>query len=301
MAITSTRTAMVAGSVGAIAVAFFFGRAFPANSPESAKVIDLIEKTRREVQGVSDSIQLLAKRTATALPVIPPANTGNQKLLDGPGPDVDDLVKEGERLRSNKKLREAELTLTRAIQTDHESIAAWRALAAVQRDFAISSVDTGDLLGAAQAADRAKASVNAIKAVSVDPATRPVDPKIIFEEEKASANAEAKVRDAIDAACQTLIGGADQSGHDAFHSTWNVFALGIRPIRNDRDKVVEALKSLKKVCELGPWMSETTRMSATDVFSYLKQRVYAEEWNDLLARAGFDPSSRDALRKWGLD
>ena len=59
---------------------------------------------------------------------------------------------------------------------------------------------------------------------------------------------------------------------------------------NDRGKVVEGIKHLKPVFELVGWASEDTRTSANSTLSDLKKLVGAEEWEDLLARAGFDPN-----------
>jgi hypothetical protein len=55
------------------------------------------------------------------------------------------------------------------------------------------------------------------------------------------------------------------------------------------------------VIKLGSWASDETRESANEAFSELKALVSIEEWNDLLAQAGFDPGSRNTLKKWGLE
>jgi hypothetical protein len=121
------------------------------------------------------------------------------------------------------------------------------------------------------------------------------------DEEKANETAIEAARAAIDTACQESIAKANKCAQDAFHSSWNVLAVGIRDIKNDRGKVVEGLKHLRPVFEIGRWASDQTRMSANEALSGLKKLVNPDEWNDLLARAGFDPESRDTLKKLGLE
>jgi hypothetical protein len=125
----------------------------------------------------------------------------------------------------------------------------------------------------------------------VDPSAPAIDPKVIGDEEAATDKVIAAIRQAIDSRCEPLINGAKESAYNAYHHIW----------WNNRDRVVEGLKQLRQVIELGPWASEDTRISANEAFSALRQLVDAEEWNDLLARAGFDPGSRETLKKWGLE
>ena len=237
----------------------------------------------------------------TALPTGQSGGVGDPPPRASSGVGVTDLLNQSQALRTQKRYREAEILLTKAVQTDHDDIRVWRALASVQRDMSATSLNAGNLLSAAQEVDRARASVNALTGVLIDPKLPSVDPKIVLDEEKANTLAADAVRAAIDLACQGYIANADRCANDAFHSSWNVLALGIRDVKNDRGKVVEGLKHLKMVFELGPWASERTRTSTNEVYSKLKKLVYPDEWNDLLARAGFDPVSRDTLKKWGLE
>jgi hypothetical protein len=217
------------------------------------------------------------------------------------GVGVDDLLDQAQRLRTQKQYREAEILLTKAIQTDHDDIRIWRALAAVQRDMSAASIKAGNLLSAAQESDRARATINGLTGVFIDPKLPSLDPKIVIDEEKINAVAADAVRSAIDSACRDYIAKADGYANEAHHSSWNVVALGFRDVKNDRGQVVEGLKQLKMVFELGAWASEGTRTATTETFSKLKKLVYPDEWNELLARAGFDPSSRATVQKWGLE
>ncbi len=154
-----------------------------------------------------------------------------------------------------------------------------------------ASLKGGELLLAAQQVDRARVSVNAIQGLSIDPASPGVDPKIIRDEDDATEKTFAAIRSAIDNACEEPIAAASRCAREAWH--WYR--------SNNRDTVVEGLKYLRRVTEVGPWASQETRISANQAFSRLKHLVYPEEWNDMLARAGFDPNSRETLKKWGLE
>ena len=269
------------------------GRAFSSKTSELARVIDLLNENRAEVMELKDALRNLGSKLQAA--PSPP--------LKPPGEDVvtvADLLKNAEQLRKDNRLREAEIILTRAVQTDRDNVAAWRSLAAVQRETAIGSVATGNLLLAAQQADRALTSLNALIGISVDPSPKR-ETKIVVDEESATADVSSKLREAIDKACVTHIANAKQSATNASNSFWNVLAIGLRDVKNDRGEVINGLKHLKNVFELGAWASESTRTSANDAYSKLKKLVNPEEWNDLLARAGFDPTSRDTLKKWGLE
>jgi hypothetical protein len=269
-----------------------------ANSrPSSGDIAELLKNTeqlRTDKEALKESIQKLNADLQSA-------NSRTPRPPNGDLVPVSELLKNAEQLRTDKRLREAEIIMTRAVQTDRDNVVAWRSLAAVQREMAIESVAAGNLLSAAQEADRAKTSVNGVIGISVDPSTPKMETKIVVDEESATAEVSSKVREAIDKACVTHIANANQSATDAFHSSWNVAAVGLRPVKNDRGIVIAGLKHLKNVFELGPWASENTRMSANDAYSKLKKLVNLEEWNDLLARAGYDPSSRDTLKKWGLE
>lgn len=219
-------------------------------------------------------------RQGGAISVAPPA---------APMP-VSKLLTQAEKLRTDGKLQEAEIILTRALQTDRDDVGAWRALAAVQREMSATSLKERNLLQAAQTADRARTSVNGLKALSVDPAHN-IDPSVVTDEDTSNTKAIAAVRDSIDNACKGYIASALNSRDEASRWYW----------KNNRWWVVDGLKHLKKVIEIGPWASEQTRMAANEAFSLLKRMVSTDEWNELLARAGFDPGSRDTLRKWGLD
>jgi tetratricopeptide (TPR) repeat protein len=217
------------------------------------------------------------------------------------GIDVSELLKQAEMLRVQMRFREAEVLLTKAVQTDRDDNRVWRALATLQRDMSAASLKKGSLLSAAQEADRARESVRNLSGVLIDPKSPSLDTKILIDEEAANAATVDAVRAAIDLACQKSIKEADKWAKYAYKSPVNVFWVGFRPIRNDRNSVVEGLKHLKMVVELGNWASDSTRMAANEIFSKLKKLVEIEEWNDLLARAGFDPGSRDMLKKWGLE
>ena len=274
-------------------ISFLVGRAFSSKTSELARVIDLLNENRAEVMELKDALRNLGSKLQAA--PSPP--------LKPPGEDVvtvADLLKNAEQLRKDNRLREAEIILTRAVQTDRDNVAAWRSLAAVQRETAIGSVATGNLLLAAQQADRALTSLNALIGISVDPSPK-METKIVVDEESATADVSSKLREAIDKACVTHIANAKQSATNASNSFWNVLAIGLRDVKNDRGEVINGLKHLKNVFELGAWASESTRTSANDAYSKLKKLVNPEEWNDLLARAGFDPTSRDTLKKWGLE
>jgi hypothetical protein len=225
-----------------------------------------------------------------------PAATPGGPPHAGPSPiehvvSVAELLRQAEKQRADKNFRGAEILLTRAVQTNRDDVSAWQALAAVHREMSSSSIKRGELLLAAQQADRARVSVNGIKGLSVDPASPGVDPRIVHDEEDATDKTVNAVRDAIDAACEEPIAAARRCAGDAWHWYWY----------NNREKTVEGLKRLREVIELGPWASEQTRISANESFSALKHLVNSDEWNDLLARAGFDPNSRETLKKWGLE
>lgn len=287
-------TAARSATVVAVALAsYFLGKTFPSKSSEST-LVDSLEEIRAELVELKEAIRKLS--VASPGPSAAPRTPSN-----GDPVPVVDLLKNAEQLRTAKRLREAEIILTRAVQTDRDNVVAWRSLAAVQREMAVQSIAVGNLLSAAQEADRAKTSVNGVIGISVDPSAPKMETKIVVDEESATAEVSTKVRKAIDEACATHIANANQSAADAWHSSWNMFALGLRPIKNDRGKVINGLKGLKNVFELGSWASEETRTSANDAYSNLKKLVQPDEWNDLLARAGFDPTSRDTLKKWGLE
>ncbi len=200
------------------------------------------------------------------------------------------LLEEAEKWRAEDNLLEAEILLTRAVQTDRDDISAWRGLAAVQREMSAASLAAGKLLSAAQEADRARTSVNGIRGLSVDPMLD-IDPKIVTEEENAITKTATAVRDAIDVYCRRSIDAAKKSKDE-----------GARWYRkNSRWWTVDGLKHLREVIELGPWASAETRMSTNEAFSALKGLVNSDEWNELLAQAGFDPSSRQRLKNWGLE
>lgn len=238
-------------------------------------VFDLRATIEKGYGGTPDSA-----RPSSAISIVPPA---------APVP-VSKLLGQAEKLRTDGKLQEAEIILTRALQTDPDDIGAWRALAAVQRERSTIMLKEGSLLSAAQSADRARASVNGIKGLSVNP-THNVDPNVVTEEEGITSKAGVAVRDAIDSACKGYISSALNSKDEGTH--WYR--------TNERKLTVEGLKQLRKVIELGPWASDQTRMSANEAFSALKRMVSPEEWNELLAHAGFDPGSRETLKKLGLD
>lgn len=233
-----------------------------------------------------------------------PTAPGNdpQTAIPVPGPvvTISDLLMQASKLRAEARLREAEIILTRAVQTDRDHIEAWRALARVQRDMSAASIKAGDLLSAAHETDRARISLNSIKGISVDPTTT-VDPKVVLDEDDLTAKAAADVRTAIDKFCKSRIADGRQCASNAFHSSWNVMAMGFRPIKNDRNEVVKGLTNLKQAFELGAWASEDIRTSANVAFGNLKKLVNPDEWSELLVKAGFDPSSRDALKKSGLE
>ncbi len=248
-----------------------------------------------------------AADTSASIPQNPigPGGTSSAKpsvlAAESGAVSIGDLLEEAAKLYHRNRCREAEIILTRAVQTDRDDLRAWRSLAAVQRKMAEESLAKKNFLPAAQALDRARTSVNAIEGISINPVTPKMDPKIVLEEHDANEAVAGRVQQAIDQDCDQHIDSALACGDDAYHSLWNLLALGIRPVKNDRDKVIEGLTDLKQVFQLGAWASERTRMKANDAYSSLKKLVYPEEWNDLLARAGFDPVSRDTLKKWGLE
>lgn len=283
----------VAGVAGAF-VLYFSDIAFHPRNPELALAIDLLKENRSQIAELKDAVRKL-QPTISVLPTTPSV------AENGGVASVTDLLKSAEDLRKEKRLRESEIILTRAVQTDRSNVVAWRSLASVQREMAIDSIAAGNLLSAAREADRAKTSVNCVSAISVDPSAPTIETKIVVDEESSTEDVSSKVREAIDKASVTHIANANQSATDAFHSSWNVAALGIRSVKNDRDEIIKGLKHLKNVFELGAWASEGTRTSANDAYSKLKKLANPEEWNDLLARAGFDPTSRDTLKKWGLE
>lgn len=213
---------------------------------------------------------------------------------------VADLLLAADELRKEGRLQEAEMILTRAVQTDKDHIEAWQQLAAVLRDRSNVSIKSNNLLSAAREIDRARNAVNSIKSICVDPSTT-VDPKVVLEEDELIAKATALVGAAIDKLCKQRIDVARQCESEAYHSSWNVLAIGFRRVRNDRSEVVKGLTYLKPVFELGPWASAETRTSAHVTYSNLKKLVYPEEWSDLLVQAGFDPTARDALKESGLE
>jgi hypothetical protein len=211
-----------------------------------------------------------------------------------------DLLAKAEALRGDGRFREAEITLTLAIQTEGDNLPAWRLLATVLREMSAASIKAGNLLSAARAADRAAATAKGIAGISVNPASPGVDPKIVVDEEKATEEAYAAVRDAIDTVAKKLIEDANTCAEDAHHSWAKVFTI-FGKVRNERPKVVEGLKCLKKVFDLGPWASEKTRCSTNEIYCKLKTLVSPDEWQGLLAQAGFDPASADTLKMRGLE
>lgn len=227
-------------------------------------------------------------------------NTPTQPITAVTSASIDELLVKAEQMRSAKQLREAEIIVTRAVQIDDHHIDAWRLLAAVQREMSATSLANANLLQAAQEADRARNSANNIEAISVDPSST-IDPKVVLDEQKLATKSIDMVRERIDAYCTTQNQAAEQCALDAFHSSWNVMALGFRAVKNDRSKVVEGLKHLKLVFELAVWGSESSRTAAGVAYGNLKKIVYPEEWPELMIKAGFDPSSRELLRKSGLE
>ncbi len=259
----------------------------------ASTVIEKLDNLGRSLEGKMDNLS----RAVFDLRTVPDTATAATDTLPSPQKPIvqvipiAQLLQEAERTRTGGNLREAEILLTRAVQTDRDNVSAWRALAAVQREMAATSVNAGSLLTAAQEADRARTSVNGIKVLAVDPG-QTIDPKVVTDEDGATAQTVAAVRGAVDAECKKCI-----------EAAWKSKSAGTTPWywKNNRWWTVDGLKHLRKVIELGAWASEETRMSANEVFSALKGMVKPEEWNDLLARAGFDPGSRETLRKWGLE
>ena len=205
---------------------------------------------------------------------------------------IETLLSQANAIRQEHRLREAEILLTRAVQTDKDHLEAWRNLAAVQRDMAEASLVAKDNLRAAQELDRAKTAVNAIESISVNPDVPKFDAKIVLDEQALNQGTTEKVQQAIDQECSRHIDASFQFAEDAYHRV---------PRKNDRDKVVDGLIALKPVFQMGAWASERIRMRTNEAYSKLKGLVYPEEWNDLLARAGFDPSSKETLNKWGQE
>jgi hypothetical protein len=253
-----------------------------------------VDKLQSHLDGRLDNLSRAVFDLRIGMPIPATTSSGGDEKNTGPVTpvvSVADLLQQAEKHRTNKNFREAEIVLTRAVQTNRDDVSAWRALAAVQREMSAVSIKNHDLGSAAQQADRARRSVNEITALSISPASPNVDVKIVRDEEEAMDKTMVAVRDAVDTYCDEPIAAAKQCANDAWH--WYR--------KSSRDTIVEGLNHLRKVIELGPWSSERTRIGANEAFSELKHLVYPEEWNELLAKAGFEPGSRETLKKWGLE
>jgi len=284
---------------------------FPAQNSTAADVADLLKQASalRSARRYTEAEILLARAVQTDEDSVAARLALAAVQRDMAIATVADLLKQASILRSAKRYREAEILLTRAVQTDIDTATVYRALAAVQRDMAIASIGAGDLLKAAQELDRADRSVKTLFSISVNPSAPSIDPKTVLDEEDANKKISQSVRAAIDKACSEHIDKATVCAVDADRSM-NKFLLPVVAgpvslvffqVKNDRPTVVNGLKELKVVFELVPWASESTRTSALEALSKLKKLVNPEEWDELLARAGFDPSSRNNLKKWGLE
>jgi hypothetical protein len=242
-----------------------------------------LDSLNRAVFDLRASLPLPPHFQADAAAPDPPATT--------PIVPIEELLQRAQEHSGNQRFREAEILLTRAVQTNRDDVKAWRALATVQREMAMSEVENGDLLAAARHSDRAEQSVNTVISLSVSPGESNIDIAWACEEEESMMKTKTAIREAIDKHCQDSITLAKRCADDAWRWYW----------RNDRAGTVHGLKQLRTVVELGPWASDQTRMSANEAFSALKHLVGSDEWNELLAQAGFDPGSRDTLKKWGLE
>lgn len=210
-----------------------------------------------------------------------------ERVSRASGDNVASLLERAENLREASQYREAAIVLLKASQLDPSELRVWSALAATHREMSARFYTTGDLPRAVEAMETAVQYTTRLtmECISIDSPT--IAPEIVVEEEKANAEAERALRAAIDVKCRADIAAANALAGEAYHSAWNILALGFRPIKNDRDMVVEGLKRLKPVFELSKWASENTRTSSMDSLSKLKKLVYPEEWDEMLARAGF--------------
>jgi hypothetical protein len=247
----------------------------------------------RAIRPLPNSESFLPKSDAPIGAPLPLITTESTSVLIPPNSSsVRELLDQAEGLKSENRFRQAEVILTRAVQIDSGNLESWRALADTQRKMSLASIKNGELLVAAQESDRANASSLKVKAICVDPNSGNPDPEIVLEEETASKTSAEAVRNSIDAASKLKIDESRACLNEAYHSKWNILALGLRRVKNDRSKVIDGLKSLKSVIELGPWASEETRRLTNETLSDLKKLVYPEEWSDLLTRAGFESGPR---------
>ena len=189
----------------------------------------------------------------------------------------EELIRKAEEMIGQNQWREAEILLTRAISADPRNLPTRRKFASLHLAVVEVKIKASDLNAAGTALDEAAQAINKIREMSVDPELD-VDTAIVVEHETAFKNTQKHLREVVDTRCNAEIVKVLKCANDAGH--WYK--------KNNRDQVVEGLKSLRVVVQLSRWSSEETQIRSIDALAKLKDRVNSEEWDGLMSRAGID-------------
>ena len=196
-------------------------------------------------------------------------------------------------LITSGKLREAEILLTRSLQTDGENLIIWQEMLSLQlqitaqesRSLSGSPLLRGNaLLEAGETLERARSTLNGIRGLSIAPGSK-VDPKTVVESEALFGRAQDRFKSKLQVFCKERIDEANDWRYKAHH--W------YKP--NKRSLVVKGVEQVRLVLQfksrLEAWSEADICGSAATALSELKALVKEDEWTDILARAGFNPGS----------
>ncbi len=218
---------------------------------------------------------------------------------------VEDLLQEAASLQSQGKLNDAETVLTKVVRSDRDNLKGWRALAAVHRELAEAASRGGerfgnqqsllytgtqwnknDLLVAGLQLNEALSCLEKIKELAAETGSG-VDPRMVAEEEKSFKATEAFVKEAVDRVSKMWVDRAQWHAEQARR---------IPPEPNDQSRLVQGLRAMQKVLDLGPWLNHDVRAAANDAMAKLKELTGPDAWNDLRLRAGLPPEIQETLK-----
>ena len=187
-------------------------------------------------------------------------------------------------IRSNQ-LREAEILLTRVVQTDGDNLHGWQSLITVHCGLAGKAIDAENWLEAGHHLDRANLALDKVKSLAITPGSQ-ITPETVVKLENQVSEIKTNVQSSIDDYCNDQLEEADDWAYKAIDH------FSHRVLPNNRDEIVSALQCLKPVIALKSWTSDSVRMEQTRLYLKCKKAVNSEEWAGLLARAGLgDPQS----------
>ena len=222
-----------------------------------------------------------------------PASASSENIRQ-PEPTVShrDVLKEINQSKtfiSQKKYREAEILLTRAVSSEDSNFEAWDCLVKVHLALA-EQCDTNSYYGTVDATlkdyksagnqlDIAKLALLKMRGLAIQSDAK-CDPGELVLVEKQYIKTKDRVYATIAMFCKLQLQGAD---------TWAWSAIDHpihRILPNNRSEVVLGLKALKPVIALKAWAGEDNQIQLTRLYLKLKGGVNPDEWPGLLAQAG---------------